>query len=195
MKILGTVCFVAAVVLTGPAVAQDCDGCMHGPHAQHEQPAQPGESGGMRQGMGGMHSMVRHHYVMREGLPDAYRELTNPLTATEAALARGRQVYTEHCATCHGETGEENGPASAGLDPQPSNIARLPRMPMMSSDPYLYWTVAEGGVPIGTAMPAFKELLTPDDLWSVILTLREGVGSQAGDASEHDASGHPAAGH
>jgi mono/diheme cytochrome c family protein len=44
---------------------------------------------------------------------------------------------------------------------------------MMSSDAYLYWTVAEGGVPIRTGMPAFKQTLTPDQIWSVILYVRE----------------------
>ena len=74
---------------------------------------------------------------------------------------------------CHGTGGAGDGPAGTALDPSPSNIARLPRMPMMSSDAYLYWTVAQGGLPIQTGMPAFGQTLTPDQIWSVILYVRE----------------------
>lgn len=59
-------------------------------------------------------------------------------------------------------------------DPAPQKSRQLPRMPMMSSDAYLYWTVAEGGVPIQSGMPAFKQTLTSDEIWSVIAYLREG---------------------
>jgi len=120
-----------------------------------------------------MHSMIRHQYVMREGIPEAYAELVNPLTATEAVLAEGQRVYAEICSSCHGVSGEGDGPAGAALDPPPSNIGRLPPMPMVSSDAYLYWTVAEGGVPIQTGMPAFRQTLTQDQIWSVILYVRE----------------------
>ena len=126
-------------------------------------------------GQGRMHSMIRHQYVMREGLPAAYEDLVNPLTATETVLASGQRVYTEICSTCHGVHGDGDGPAGAALDPSPSNISTPPRMPMMSSDAYLYWTVAEGGVPIETGMPPFKEALTPEQIWSVILYVREGL--------------------
>ena len=125
--------------------------------------------------MGHMHSMARHQYVMREGVPEPYRDLVNPLTADASILNNGRRVYAAACSVCHGATGAGNGPGGAALDPAPSNIQRLPRMPMMSSDAYLYWTVAEGGAPIHTAMPAFGQSLTSDEIWSVILALREGI--------------------
>jgi mono/diheme cytochrome c family protein len=122
-----------------------------------------------------MHSMLRHRYAMREGLPEAYRHLVNPFTATASVLDNGRRVYAATCSICHGATGAGDGPGGAALDPAPSNIRALPRMPLMSSDAYLYWTIAEGGAPISTAMPAFGQTLTPDEIWSVILALREGL--------------------
>jgi mono/diheme cytochrome c family protein len=141
----------------------------HSQHAAEEHQAR----GGM--GQGRMHSMIRHQYVMREGLPAAYEELVNPLTPTATVLTNGQRIYTEVCTTCHGVSGDGDGPAGAALDPSPSNIGRLPRMPMMSSDAYLYWTVAEGGVPIQTEMPAFKQALTQEEIWSVILYIQEGL--------------------
>jgi mono/diheme cytochrome c family protein len=163
---------VCAFIFSISLAAQERAGSEGDQHSQHA--AEDDRSmGAMRQGR--MHSMIRHQYVMREGIPEAYEELVNPLTPTETVLASGQQVYTEVCSTCHGVSGDGDGPAGAALDPSPSNIGRLPRMPMMSSDAYLYWTVAEGGVPIQTAMPAFKQMLTPDQIWSVILYVREGL--------------------
>ena len=48
-------------------------------------------------------------------------------------------------------------------------------MPMMSSDAYLYWTVAEGGTPIESGMLPFKQTLTAEQIWIVIHYVREGL--------------------
>jgi mono/diheme cytochrome c family protein len=39
---------------------------------------------------------------------------------------------------------------------------------MVQWDPFMYWTVAEGGTRFKTAMPAFKDTLSQDDIWAVI---------------------------
>jgi mono/diheme cytochrome c family protein len=119
--------------------------------------------GGM---MGG--SMRRNHAAMMGGVPAPYANLTNPLPHTTATVDRGAAVYTANCASCHGATGLGDGPASSNLNPRPANLAWLSRMPMIRWDPFMYWTVAEGGVPFGTAMPAFKDSLSKEDIWSAI---------------------------
>jgi mono/diheme cytochrome c family protein len=40
-------------------------------------------------------------------------------------------------------------------------------MPMGQWDPFIYWTVADGGSGLGTAMPAFKGRLSKDEIWQV----------------------------
>jgi len=42
----------------------------------------------------------------------------------------------------------------------------------MATDGYLFWTIVEGGVPIGTAMPPFKGALKDNDIWKIILYMR-----------------------
>lgn len=125
----------------------------------------------MRGGMMRM-SMIRHHYVMRHGLPARYRGKSNPLRPVPEVLERGRALYQQHCAVCHGPSGRGAGPAARGLDPPPADLARSTRMPM-ASDAYLYWTLAEGGVPVGSEMPAFGGALGEDDIWSLVLYLRQ----------------------
>ena len=110
----------------------------------------------------------RHHLAMMAGIPESYRSLTNPLPRTADTVQRGAVVYQQNCSSCHGATGRGDGPKSRGLSPPPANLAWLSRMPMVEWDPLMYWTVAEGGAPLGTAMPSFKDILSTNDIWSVI---------------------------
>jgi hypothetical protein len=42
----------------------------------------------------------------------------------------------------------------------------------MASDSYLLWTISEGGVPVGGAMPPFKGSTKEEDIWRIIIYLR-----------------------
>ena len=57
------------------------------------------------------------------------------------------------------------------------------RVPMMRSDSYLYWSIAQGGAPFDTAMPAFKDALSADDIWSIVHFLRAGVPQAGGETA------------
>lgn len=123
--------------------------------------------------MGGM-SMTRHRHVMRNGIDPKYADRSNPLKPTTGVLMKGKQLYEDNCASCHGSAGRGNGEAANALDPKPTNIAAFSQMPM-ASDAYLYWTIAEGGTPVGSAMPAFKDTLEADEIWRIITYLRKGL--------------------
>jgi mono/diheme cytochrome c family protein len=43
-----------------------------------------------------------------------------------------------------------------------------------SVDEYLLWTISEGGVQLGTEMPAFKEVLTEQQIWQIVIYMRAG---------------------
>lgn len=115
-------------------------------------------------------SVIRHQYVARNGLDPKYASKVNPLPGSAANFKAGQKLYERNCASCHGPTGLGNGPAGKNLNPPPPNIAASSKMPM-SSDGYLYWTIAEGGVPLHTAMPPFKSTLKPDQIWKIIIFL------------------------
>jgi len=44
-----------------------------------------------------------------DGYEAAGRELTNPLTFSEAHLEKGKDIYTKFCQHCHGESGKGDG--------------------------------------------------------------------------------------
>lgn len=121
-------------------------------------------------GMMGM-STIRHQFVMRNGIDPEYASKVNPLPNTAENFQAGQKLYEQNCSACHGPTGLGDGPAGRDLNPPPANLAAAARMPM-ASDGYLYWTIAEGGVPLHTAMPPFKSTLKPDAIWKIIVFLR-----------------------
>lgn len=133
--------------------------------------------GMMREGMMGQNwgSAARHRQFMTSGVPEPYASLRDPLPDTPAVIDRGRTVFEENCASCHGPRGLGNGEAGRELSPPPSNLAALTAMPMMRSGPYLYWATAEGGAVIETAMPAFKDALSADEIWSVVHFVQAGL--------------------
>lgn len=116
-------------------------------------------------------SMVRHRHVMRHGVDPRYASKENPLSPTSENVREGRTLYTQHCTRCHGPTGAGDGPAAEGLEPPPANIAAFIRMPM-ATDGYLYWTIAEGGAPVDSAMPPFEDTLAAEEIWKIITYLR-----------------------
>jgi mono/diheme cytochrome c family protein len=101
------------------------------------------------------------------GIPAPYQQMRNPLPASEATIHKGAAVYQTHCLSCHGPTGLGDGEAGRNLSPPPGNLQWLSQMPMSRWDSFMYWTIAEGGVSFGTAMPAFKDKLSRDEIWAV----------------------------
>jgi mono/diheme cytochrome c family protein len=124
--------------------------------------------GMMGRGMEGMAGSMPRHQATMSGVPAPYDGLTNPLPRTRETLDRGAIVYAENCASCHGPTGRGDGEAGRDLSPPPGNLAWLSQMPMVRWDPFMFWAVNEGGASFGTAMPAFKDTLSSEDIWAVI---------------------------
>lgn len=136
--------------------------------------AQMGWGGGhgMMGGPGMMRgSFVRRSFVMRYGVDPRYAGKVNPLPPTVQNMRAGQALYAQNCAACHGANGRGNGPAGANLNPPPANLIGIGRMPMIT-DGYLYWTIAEGGTQLHTAMPPFKGALSEKQIWQLVLFLR-----------------------
>jgi len=117
--------------------------------------------------------MMRHWSFMHEGPPEAYRGARNPLSSTDETVAAGRTLYRQACAVCHGTAGLGDGEDSLALTPSPALLAHLIQVPA-TVDPYLFWTVSEGGGAFGTDMPAFKHSLSETEIWQIITFMRAG---------------------
>jgi mono/diheme cytochrome c family protein len=98
-------------------------------------------------------------------VPADYAGLTNPL-GTDAVNA-GADVFKNNCVACHGSQGRGDGPASTSLDPAPKN---LPELSTIVTDDYLFWRISTGRE--GTAMVAWKGVLTDEQIWQVVSFIR-----------------------
>ena len=103
------------------------------------------------------------------GITSAYRATRpNPQPATAASIAEGRQIYVQNCASCHGISGRGDGPAGIMLRPRPADFRA--HMAAGHTDPQLYGWVREGVD--GTAMPAFGDKLSEEEIWHVVNFIR-----------------------
>jgi len=106
------------------------------------------------------------------GLPRAYRRVEIPagvLTSSDAN-ARGRRLFAEHCALCHGVRGDGRGERSEGLTRPPRDFTSEDWQ--RSTTPRrVFFAIREGLA--GTPMPQWKSLSEQDawDLTAYILSL------------------------
>lgn len=117
--------------------------------------------------------MLRHWTFMHEGVPEDYRGQASTITIDQQAIGQGATLYAEHCASCHGLTGQGDGEAGRSLSPSPALLAHMIRTPM-AVDEYLFWTISEGGARFETDMPAHKDKLQPNEIWKIVAFMRAG---------------------
>jgi mono/diheme cytochrome c family protein len=122
-----------------------------------------------------MANMARKQHVVMYGVPSPYRGARDPLPDTDAKLWRGREVFDQHCASCHGWSGQGNGPEAFALVPAPADLEWLAHKPKSQSQAYIYWSIAEGGRRFDSEMPAFKGALAQTDIWAVTAYVRTGM--------------------
>lgn len=78
-------------------------------------------------------------------------------------IARGKVLYTEQCASCHGATGQGDGPAAKGSEPPPIDFTDRNRARERSVFG-LYQVIGQGLD--GTTMASF-DWLPPEDRWAL----------------------------
>jgi copper transport protein len=93
--------------------------------------------------------------------------LINPFPPTADSLNTGQQLYAQSCQSCHGVAGRGDGPQAAGLNPPPLDL--VTHVPL-HSDGALFGFV-QNGIP-GTAMPAWGDKLTNEEIWHIVNYLR-----------------------
>jgi mono/diheme cytochrome c family protein len=119
--------------------------------------------------------MPRHYIVTLWGVPAPYDGMTNPLPQRKGIYDRGERIYKNYCAMCHGDDGAGDGTAGRTLNPPPGNLIWLSDVPEKKWDEFMVWTIAEGGTALGTSMPAYKQLLTQEEIWAVTAYIQKNI--------------------
>lgn len=112
-------------------------------------------------------AVSRQHFAVTSGIPEPYTSMENPLPRGRETREKGAAIFAKHCTACHGKSGAGDGKAGRELSPSPGNLVWLSDVPEKQWDAYMYWATAEGGSALGSAMPAYKDSLSPDEIWAV----------------------------
>ena len=99
-------------------------------------------------------------------------KVTAPVAYTYDSIERGREVYLDmHCWSCHGITGEGNGPSAPSVTDDEGNH-------IQPTDLTHFWDLKVGRTPEkiylifstglnGTPMPSFSQILTDKQRWDL----------------------------
>jgi len=92
----------------------------------------------------------------------------NPMPASEDNLVAGAKLYRQMCSRCHGLSRESDNTYGRSFYPPAPRLA-LSRTPY--TDPEMFWIIKHGIR--NTAMLAWGNLLSDDEIWQVVTLLRE----------------------
>lgn len=111
--------------------------------------------------------------------------LENPLReggVTAEELTTGQRVYYENCMPCHGDRMEGDGHYAHGFNPAPIDFTDAGTIAQLTES-FVFWRIAKGGpglpaegAPWSSAMPAWEDFLTEEEIWAVTLFLYEQTG-------------------
>ncbi|UKJ06112.1 c-type cytochrome [Solitalea lacus] len=100
-------------------------------------------------------------------VPEKNAKMANPVKADAASLKTGKEMWTKHCASCHGKTGAGDGTKAASLKTTMEDITSAGVQ--KQSDGELFYKITAGR----DEMPSFKKKITdPEDLWSIVNYMR-----------------------
>ena len=98
-------------------------------------------------------------------VPPKYVAMVNPQSA--ASIKEGKELWVQHCQSCHGKAGHGDGTKAATLKTEVGNLA-LPAT-QRQSDGSFFYKINEGR----DDMPGFKKKIPDaDDVWSIVAYMR-----------------------
>ena len=133
------------------------------------------------------------------GRPLNLAGLDNPLRS-DGSIAEdyeeGKRVYYQNCLPCHGDGLDGRGHFAHGFTPAPLPFNDSGTIPQLTES-FVFWRIAKGGpglpkegTPWNSAMPVWEDILTEEEIWSVVVFLYEQTGAtprtwaEAGEGAE-----------
>ena len=116
-------------------------------------------------------------------LENPYRKLeTEDPERFRKMVAEGGKVYIGNCQFCHGDKLDGRGPYARALNPVPLNFQDVGTIAQLQES-FLFWRIATGGpglpkegAPWISSMPVWRDFLSEDEIWQVILFLYDYTG-------------------
>jgi mono/diheme cytochrome c family protein len=104
---------------------------------------------------------VRYHELLTAAVTP------NPTPPSPESINRGRELWRQNCEACHGASGRGDGPISANLQKQPKDLSKIAPSPVFP-DGVVAYRIANGG----EVMPAWKGVLSTEQIWDLINFIR-----------------------
>ncbi|MDQ3698784.1 MAG: cytochrome c [Gemmatimonadota bacterium] len=124
--------------------------------------------------------------------------LENPLRSRGSLSGHyleGRRVYYQNCLACHGDLLAGDGHYAHGFSPAPLSFTDGGTIAQLTES-FVFWRIAKGGpglpregAPWNSAMPAWEDFLTEDEIWAVIIFLYQQSGWQPRRWEVHESPG------
>jgi mono/diheme cytochrome c family protein len=95
------------------------------------------------------------------------------VAAAQDDVAKGKQVFTVYCATCHGENGDGQGPVGKTLDPPPRDFTKGD-FKYGGSDQDIFDVISNGAASKGGSplMAPWGAVIPEADRWAVVKYVR-----------------------
>jgi mono/diheme cytochrome c family protein len=106
---------------------------------------------------------------------DAPAEEASTANADAAAIAADgiKAKYVNFCGSCHGATGQADGPAALALNPKPRNLSDADWQKSVT-DEHIYKVIKDGGTAVGlsASMAPWGAILKEDELQAMVALVR-----------------------
>jgi mono/diheme cytochrome c family protein len=106
---------------------------------------------------------VKHSVTIRG------KNVKNPIAATSATIAEGKEIFGSYCMVCHGLDGQNTGvPFAQTISPPVPSLAS-PEV-QTYTDGQLKWVIENGIFPSG--MPPSDGMFDDEDMWKMVIYIR-----------------------
>ena len=100
-------------------------------------------------------------------VPDKYVKMANAVKSNAESVNSGKELWAQHCQSCHGKKGLGDGSKAATLKTEPGDFSLAETQ--KQSDGSMFYKISEGR----KDMPSFKKKIPEeDDIWNLINFIR-----------------------
>ncbi len=111
--------------------------------------------------LGGVSVSIAHEWMA----PKEEGKRPNPTVSDTNSIKRGKIIYLDNCAACHGEKIEGMKAEDAGLE---TDSPDLKQRLLSHTDGDFFWKIRNGR----GDMPSFQDELSDNEIWNVINYIR-----------------------
>ncbi len=99
-------------------------------------------------------------------VPAKYEKMKNTTEASSENLSIGKSLYSKHCKSCHGKTGQGDGTKADGVEGDLGDFSS--KEYQAQSDGALFYKSYIGRLD----MPNYEKKMTEEDMWFVVNFMR-----------------------